>query len=272
MPGMARVDRKTVDDMNGAVYAAIWGPGGIAYLLPRDGPDSEYQMLLDTEIVVQDEPSKKDIALVANEVGDSGVLLGLFTHPPAKIQLFASSILEVGYDPVDVATHELGHRFNYDHSLRPAAVTMVGRREGNAEARVLVSGDSCPVCLLHARLAEVMGLMDGLRKRAHLQHQIPQGLGGTIPLAAKKVAEARSSLALVANEFPNRQDEVKSLDALLAQMQNELNQWLTPEDVSRIHEQSIRAWDKAYDLNHQYWLQTMYGNAIEQGAAYSHSH
>ena len=227
-------------------------------------------MLLDTEIEIKDQPSKKEISMVASDVGDHGVLLGLFTHPPSKIQLFASSILEVGYDPVDVATHELGHRFNYDHSLRPAAVTMVGRRAGHAEARVLVSGDSCPVCLLHARTAEVMGLMDGLRKRSHLQHQIPQGLGGTIPLAAKKVAEARSSLALVANEFPDRQGEVRDLDNLLATMQDELNQWLTPEDVSRIHAQSIRAWDKAYDLNHQYWLQTMYGSAMSHTHEHTH--
>lgn len=265
---MSKVDNSTVDMMAGSVWNALYGPTGVVHLLP----DEERQMLFDTEIVVEDKPSKRDLALVAEDVGADGKLLGLFTHPPSKIQLFASSIIAVGYDPVDVATHELGHRLNYDHSLRKANVALVGRREGPAEARVLISGDSCPVCLLHSRLADVVMLLDGLRKRAHLQHEIPLGLGGTIPLAAKKTAEARSNLALIATSMPNRQGEIRELDSMLDQLQHALAQHLTPEAVSAAYILAYRAWDRAYDLNHAYWLQTIYGSAIlSQGVPHSHS-
>jgi len=117
-----------------------------------------------------------------------------------------------------------------------------------------------------------MGLMDGLRKRAHLQHQIPLGLGGTIPLAAKKTAEARSNLALIAASLPGRDGEIRQLDAILAQLHDELSKQMTPEDVSRAHALAVRAWDRAYDLNHIYWLQTIYGSAMLNHAAAGHTH
>ena len=266
------VDRHTVDTMRGRVEAAIWGPGGIAELLP----DEEYQMLVDTEIRVYDQPSKNDLALVASEVGKDGHLLGLFTHPPSKIQLFASSIVAVGYDPVDVATHELGHRFNYDHSVTRAAVSMVGHSDGNKEARVLVATDDCPVCLLHSKTADIEKLMDGLRKRSHLQHRIPLGLGGTIPLAHQRTSEARSNLALIAPMMPNRSKEIDQLDTMLAELQQRFSVTMTPEDVSAAHALAYRAWDRAYDLNHVYWLNALYGSAMmaslsaHEDAAHTH--
>ena len=244
--------------MKGRVESAIWGPGGISELLP----DEEYQMLRDTEIRIDDQPSNNDLALVAGEVGPGDHLLGLFTHPPSKIQLFASSIIAIGYDPVDVATHELGHRFNYDHSLRPALVSMVGQSVGSQEARVLIASDDCPVCLLHSKTADVEKLMDGLRKRAHLQHMIPLGLGGTIPLAGKRTSEARSNLALIASMMPNRMKEIEQLDDMLGELQRRFAETMTPEDVSAAHTLAYRAWDRAYDLNHVYWLNMLHGSAM----------
>ena len=253
---MSNVSRETVNNMAGAVENALYGPGGIAWRLPPD----EQQMLIDTSIQVQDHPNSEDIALVSDEVGD-GHLLGLFTHPPSKIQIFASSALAVGYDPVDIATHELGHRFGYDHSERPAKIAMSGSAYTEPRVRNLVAED-CPVCLIHRKLAEVVMLLDGLKQRAHLQHQIPLGLGGTIPQAAALVVEARANLAIAAASFQGREGQVRALDQQLIQLENALNQWQSPESISQAYALAYQAWDKAYDLNHIYWLQTLHGSAL----------
>lgn len=251
--------------MKGAVHHAIWGPEGIAWLLPQpdetDDPEhSEFQMLVDTTIYVCDEPTKHDISLVAEDVGDDGKLLGLFTHPPSVIQLFAANIIEVGYDPVDVITHELGHRFNYDHSLRPANVAMTAKVGGEPRVRSLIA-DDCPVCLVHRKLADTTMLLDGLRKRAHLQHEIPLGLGGTIPQCYQEVTEARSTLAMVTAMMPGRAGQIRNLDGMLNQLQVALSQWMSPEDVSEAYALAYRACDRAYDLAHAYWLNALYGSA-----------
>lgn len=261
-----------VEAMAGQVQAAIWGPRGLAHLLPGE----EKGLLSETEIVVESEPSAEDRALA--EAGPKDKLLGLFTHPPSRIQLFASDITAAGYDPVDVVTHELGHRFSYDHALRPAAVAIrIGelgnlppRTDGQAprrsppagwatapglfgeEATVVRGSDTCPMCLLHARMAESEKLLDGLRKRAHLQHQIPEGLGGTIPLAQRKLAEAQGALGAVQGMAVD-QDEVRRLSDTLQAAQDQLSGWQTPESISVAHDTVYRGWDLAFDINSHYW-------------------
>lgn len=253
------VSQRQLDQMAGEIHRALFGPGGVADLLPAD----ERQMLEDTDIDVEDFPSRHDIGLLQEDSDNGKRLLGLFTNPPAVVRVYAANVIRAGYDPVDVAIHEVGHRLNYDHSLRDAAVALqapkAAAHTAPAEARVLVAPDSCPFCLLHARTAEVMALVDGLRIRAQLQHQIPLGLGGTIPLAARKVAEARGALATAATYLPDRAGAVREADGYLAQLQQRLQQWLAPDDLAGVYVIARKAWDRAYDLNWVYWLRTVYG-------------
>ena len=150
-----------------------------------------------------------------------------------QIQVFANKARAVGYSGAWIATHELGHRFGYDHSNRPAQVALVDSggeiavdhghapRSAPRPARTVVmeSGDSCPMCLLHSRTAEVVGLLDGLQQRAHLQHQIPLGAGGVIPLSLRKTQEAKALLAVVSG-MVDRPGEVRQLGSLLEQTES----------------------------------------------------
>ena len=268
---MAAASPEQVDHMAGAVHHALYGPTGIAHLLPP----GERQLLDDTEIVVVDQPSPEDKQLAQASPEDR--LLGLFTHPPSRIQLFASDIMAAQYDVVDVAVHEIGHRMNYDHSLEEANVAMLERQGqthhhgaripgwlepeagilpmAQVETRVLNSGgDQCPVCLLHQKTAECEKLLDGLRKRSHLQHRVPDGLGGLIPLLQVRVSEAQGTLALVEGMLPDRKGQTRMLSGQLQELGDSLQGWQTPESVSQAHALAYKAWDSSFDISHAAFL------------------
>jgi hypothetical protein len=267
----------------GAINEALFGPTGIYDRLPPLEQsmigyfDQGGRWRWETEIFVEERPSRQLLHDIAR--GGDGVegivlqpgqhLLGLFTDGPSQmptIQVFADEAAAVSHDPVDVAIHELGHRFEYDHSKLPALVGLTAgppsqlpsvhvARNGNVES-------SCPVCLLEGNLARAEKALDGLRQRALLQHRIPQGLGGRIPETRRTLENAATQLALVSEMVPDRQGEVRSLQAQIDATQQALaGEALQPEDVSRAHALAYRAWDAAYDLGHAYYLGALYGSA-----------
>ena len=252
--------RDAVDRMADVVSSRVWDE-----LAPSLSP-FEYGLLTDTRFYVDEKPKPAD--LQAAGVPPGGHLLGLFTAPPATITLYADEILAVGADPTEIAVHELGHRFGYDHSRYEAAVALLTSPAGetgcvgcappmpltqvpqpppqDGYSAVIRWRDNCPVCLLHARLAEADRLLAGLSTYATLQHRIPDGLGGTIPLAAHKVAEAVSLCQIVEALVPERTGDVRLLRATLDEAQAALDGWLDVDGVNRAYRIVHRAWQEAY--------------------------
>jgi hypothetical protein len=270
--GTAPATKEVTEAMNGSIrYALFDSPTSLIRLLPKD----QAAILDDTLVMTLSEPSKRDRELAQAKPGQH--LLGLFTDGPnmqATIQTFASDILAVGYDPQDVARHEAGHRLDHDHSKRSAAVALFSSSAQAAPGRLeerVVTGDtaiSCPVCALPRKMAEVVMNLEGLRLRSHLQHQIPLGLGGLIPLSRRQVDEARSLCGVVESMLPDRDADTQHLQTLLADLQESLlgrngTGWMTPEDVSVAHTLAYRAWDRAYDLAHIWFLRDRHGSEAE---------
>jgi hypothetical protein len=255
-------------------WALFSSPTSLMRLLPRD----QAAILDDTLVVTRSKPSARDRQLVGAD--DDQHLLGLFTDGPNEvptIQAFASEILAVRYDPATVGIHEAGHRLDFDHSKRPAVVALFGHpSQAAAQAstgpsrlhiveRAQTSDSSCPVCALYRKCAHVTMMLDGIQIRAHLQHQIPRGLGGMIPLCRTEVDEARAQTAVVQTLLDGRSGEIRALQRGLDELQRALlgrdgTGWLSPEDVSMAHAQAYKCADKAFDLAHIFFLRQQYGS------------
>src|SRR5215472_11474024 len=185
----------------------------IAEILAATPVDSERSMVEDTEYVVADEPTAEELALA--EVPQGSILLGLYTSPPSRVTLFAGPIAVSGQRPRDILRHEVGHRLGFDHTLDHVAMGTVATG-ARAAAWYDIAGteslradwnDACPICKLYAKTAHAASLMADLNFAAQLEHMIPAGLGGTIPLARRDVDEARGFLLLVTPMVPDQADE-----------------------------------------------------------------
>src|SRR5215472_2024828 len=192
----------------------------IAEILAATPVDSERSMVEDTEYVVADEPTAEELALA--EVPQGSILLGLYTSPPSRVTLFAGPIAVSGQRPRDILRHEVGHRLGFDHTLDHVAMGTVASAAGAARATARAAAsydiagteslradwnDACPICKLYAKTAHAASLMADLNFAAQLEHMIPAGLGGTIPLARRDVDEARGFLLLVTPMVPDQADE-----------------------------------------------------------------
>lgn len=228
--------------MAGVVSAALYGPGGVRDLVASD--PRRALVMDETVVIVEAAPTDFDRQLADTE--DDQYLLGLWTYPPQRIQLFASDIIATGYDPVDVAVHELGHAWGMDHGAHCPSCSVRGTRTPH------VHREGCPVCLLHDHTAIAMALMDGLRLRSFLEHVIPAGLGGTIPEAQWRI---RQAMAEVPRAAPLLDDptKIRHLSRSLERADQSLSGWLGPEDVSRAYHACRVAWDAAYDCGHAYY-------------------
>lgn len=272
--------------------------GAIEYLLHGQGPNAlaaslspEYADLLGTTVIeVHDHPSGRDLRLAGTPKGS--LLLGLYTTPPARIQVFAVPTAEAGQDPVDVFEHELGHRFGFDHSTHPvqtglfvdpsqgpvvrctsyhpelAAAVPTAVADSASSAALVASGETCPVCRVHKRTAEAMALARGLRTRAWLAAQptsLPLGLGGTIPLMRAHLVEARKALPEVATLLPDRTGEIRSLDRqLVAALDVMQGDHLTTLETTPMAEATEAAWSSAYSLAHHYFLHQNHPTIISE--------
>lgn len=68
-------------------------------------------LLIDTRYRARRRPSRAEL----EEVGEDQILLGLYTAPPATITVYEESIIQTGQSAFDVISHELRHRWGYDH-------------------------------------------------------------------------------------------------------------------------------------------------------------
>lgn len=276
---MAVATRADCDEMAGAIGYFLWGQGAAAFA--DSLPPGDLDLLVHTEIAVEQTASRADMAATGTPAGFT--LLGIYTYPPPLIRVFADGVLGTHHDPVDVVSHELGHRFGFDHSRFPVSTGLMVGADGGvhcssfhpeaaqptgwlAEPEVAAHDDqSCPFCRLHSRTAEVEKLADGLRRRAWLAAQptlIPLGLGGTIPLMRRKLTEAHEALLACADTFPDRRGEVRDVDRLLHVTEERLAGHLTTEQVTPVWEAAYAAWNASYSLTHSYFLHTRHPGEV----------
>ena len=270
------VDKVTLSSMAGAVNAALFNESTGAYWR-MDPADAEKIGFHDqggrwhwaTLIDVDPAPTGQELALVGvtlnPETGRRDRLLGLFTgdtdahgnlledpSDPPRIQLFAAEILAAGYDPVDVAMHEIGHRLRYNDEHVPAPPsTFVANRT------LTLSENPCDFCALDDWLSTSERALYSLRERSHMQHQIPMGLGGRIPEVRERLERAAAALDRAERhaEISGRQGEIRALRGLIESGRAALEgDELGPQDMSRAHAIVARAWDANVDLGQAYYV------------------
>jgi hypothetical protein len=225
----------------------------VAYdLVPTLQPKEQEMVLHETWIGIQRTPDGHQLQATRTPAG--ATLLGLMEYPPGKITLFHDTIQRGHSDIRDVTLHEIGHRLTYDHSRRSAVVSLVDGGQGmlcdgcalgaggpncgkckpaqsarailarfqrNDEQMVMAQqapwfSDNCPVCNLWDRLVVADGLLTNTSTETSLQHLIPAGLGGTIPLARYRVRQAYDL-------YPQVAGMVDATTGMTVQLRNSLN-------------------------------------------------
>lgn len=279
---LAPVSQEKVTAMTGTIWDGLCGPSGDLWRLPDQQAQMVREMMSRGRLLVADQASPRDRDLVG--AGPNDHLLGLYTaqenNRNAEITVFANEAIAAHYDPMDIVRHEIGHYFELNHSSRVALVetngdvtTVCADCERRSSPKLSAAphqppgmADTCPVCQLHTHMAQATMLLDGLRQRAHMQHQIPKGLGGTILLVRKRLNAASQTLPQVVPLMPNHPGLLRSFAGLLQRTQSAVAGMQTPESVSLAYSLSYRAWDLSYDIAHQYWLTTLYGSASAEAA------
>jgi hypothetical protein len=248
---------------------AAWGE--VLATLPPDerelaGPEN-------TNLGTEMRPNKRQLKMASVPPGYA--LLGVYVNGGKyvhQIDIFHETCEQLGEDPADVVWHELTHRLGYDHTKEDVVVAQMARSDGTVECSGCTDpsqpgcstcgtkhpvaqqtiergwGDSCPACMLHSRVAEADRLMAGLRMHSQVQHRIPPGLGGTIPLARQRIAEARGLAPLVGRMVPNRRGEVRSLETSLGSSYEALGAYLDEDSIVAVAKQVHQSWQTAYTL------------------------
>ena len=220
-------------------------------------------VIAEADLYVEDQPSELELQLT--ETGPTQTLLGAMIPPHiaehygwgnrAIAKVYLEPVLEVAADPCDAMRHEIGHLpgLDFDHHDEDGCRMCSQPRQRKMPTHQF--SDDCPVCNAFRRLSEARGDLDYLRYQAHLTHRVPLGLGGLVPLAQHRCAQAHAELdrAYNAGLLRGREDAAYELAVLLVGCREALNGWLDPEDVSRAADLVNQAWSLAGDLNWWYW-------------------
>lgn len=268
-----------VDEMAALANYDLFGPTGAVWRLP----EPQRRIMVDgnpgnarpkVAIYVQHESTQYDRDLV--HAGPTDHLLGLYTAGDERfdgkptIQIFADACVATGTSPGDVAIHEMGHVLEFNHSSRVGMVEHSGAAYTvcvDCEPRAPVTSHAvwsadpeCPLCRLCRDLAVATMNLDAIRQRAHLQHQIPLGLGGLIPETRNWVTDAQHQLTEGASLVTWMGSQVSQLGSLLNTLNNDLQGILSPEQVSAAWRLAYTAHDLAVDITHAYFLRELHGS------------
>lgn len=110
----------------------------------------------------------------------------------------------------------------------------------------------CPVCLIYERCAQAAALLEDLTPQAMEMGRVPDGLGGTIPLARQRLIEADQQL----HRLLDSGYDVQHLDACVEQTMAALAGWLTPGQVAVVAAMARECRRQAYRLAWQWFLAT----------------
>ena len=214
-------------------------------------PDQR-QTLLRIRFVIQAGPDRSQL----QGVRPGSVLAGQYDgdQDPPTITLFRSTIEYLGVPVEDVVRHEAAHALGFPglDDIRYACGVAQGPLGALRGDRPQL-GKNCPVCILDESLAYSAYLMRRLAEEASLQGRIPNGLGGTIPLAAQALQRACGQLPKVARLMPDRLGEMRSLQSCLARAAGLLTGWLDTVAVKAAADQLQLCSRAAYKLAWAYY-------------------
>lgn len=121
-------------------------------------------------------------------------------------------------------------------------VTLTGIPSPQAEQ------EGCPVCVIHRSCAEASALLEGLAAQTRPTGHIPPGIGGTIPLAARKLQDADDQLVTVAAVDARLQARAVALQGRIRSLQPKLQREVTAEAVPALAQEAREAWEESYEL------------------------
>lgn len=265
-------------DLFGAETGAVWRlPAKQRGIMVEGSPGHAKPKV---NIYVEQTSTAYDRELVHAGPGDH--LLGLYTSGDERfdgqptIQIFADASRATGTSPSDIAIHEMGHVLEFNHSSRVGVIEHAGAaytvcadcepRTTPSAAHVFTRNPDCALCLLSIDTAVIEKNLDGIRQRAHLQHQIPLGLGGLIVETRSWVADAIKQLSESNPLVPWMGTELAQCAGYLGQLSDAMQGMLTPEQVSAARTIAYQAWDKAFDLGHGYFLHLFHGSDADNAA------
>lgn len=274
-----------------AIEHQMWA--AVAELRPTLQPSQNALVENSTLFGVFDEPSNDQ--LKAAHVSRGYTLLGLteiYKPPtPARVTLFAGPITRTGASVPDVTHHEIGHRLDLGYhgvagmaslvagddgmlcdmcavpgskscgcSSKAAAATVLQNYQVNEKRQVMAQQipwtDDCPVCNVWSKLNEADGLLANASMETSLQHVIPAGLGGTIPLARYRVQQATNQFALAAGMVNPTAGMTEQLRSSLKTATGALGAEgtiLTPDEL-RVAAQAVHtAQLQAFQFTWAYW-------------------
>ncbi len=107
----------------------------------------------------------------------------------------------------------------------------------------------CPVCRVHLYVGEAYLLLERLARRSE-EGAIPPGLGGTIPLARRRLVDAQDLLLTVGAADANLRLQALTVHGQLAELVPALEGEVRPEDLPALAEDARRASEVCYDLAH----------------------
>lgn len=261
------------------LHAYLYEPGGLASRLSKNCRG----LLRDTRIAITDAPTPEQRRAVGAKPEER--LVGLMTTPPAVIWIFPSEADTLGIDPIDVFGEELGHRFHFDHDLRAARIPVLasasgmrclgphdsgGRPMGAAALAVLDAppyhdAEYCPVCHSVRDSAHAAFLLYYARTTTWLAaqpHEVPLGIGGTIPVMRRDLACAQFDLTRAndAGMLANQQGELRSCCRLLDRAQGALQGILDREDIARAYGPVFEAAWACAVLTHSHFVWKLHGH------------
>lgn len=140
--------------------------------------------------------------------------------------------------------------FSFVHSEVEAGLVRWRRRGAQDTAAPSPSPDQgeCPVCTVHRQTAEAYMLMEGLSQRCQREGRIPEGLGGTIPLARSLLDEAEQGATALAVADTRLRNNALTFQGHVAALSRDMRGDLTADEIPALTQRSKQAWESSYDL------------------------
>jgi hypothetical protein len=106
----------------------------------------------------------------------------------------------------------------------------------------------CPICAIHRQVSEGYLLLRGLTETYRTEGRIPQGIGGTIPLARNNFEAAQAGLTKIAAADPDLRLQALTVQGRLSGIIMSLSGNVSPESLPGIADEAERAWHDTYQL------------------------
>lgn len=144
-----------------------------------------------------------------------------------------------------------------------AAQTVTRVREIQATAH---ADDGCPACDLHAQMADVRGLTDGLVDSANPDGSLPSPNSGTVPLIRTTLRQASQQADTLAQNRPDLRPQVEQLRGSI----RDASQVIPPGSTATAEEAKVLqgkvndCWRQSYGLATAYWTPPAKSNVIRE--------